>query len=254
MSLKFASLGSGSNGNATLVKSSEALLLVDCGFTLKETERRMQQLGHSPRDINAVLVTHEHGDHLKGVGPLARKYDLPVYLTPGTAFHAGAEKIAKRETININQRFTIADIEITPVAVPHDAREPCQFVLRSGEVTLGLLTDLGYVTPHVLEHYHHCQGLMVEFNHCTQMLATGPYPPSLKQRVGGQWGHLSNQQAVQLLEQLNLESLQQLVASHISDTNNCLQRVRDTLNSIELHNAEFYLADQEEGFDWLAIA
>lgn len=253
MTIKFASLGSGSRGNATLIKSQNALLLVDCGFTIKETERRLAILGHQPEDITAILVTHEHSDHIKGVGPFARKHGLPVYLTHGTGKYDGVSKGTALHPINTNKSFLIEDINITPVTVPHDAREPCQFVFRSANTTFGLLTDLGSITPHIVEQYRHCDAMMLECNHCLHMLSIGPYPASLKQRVGGHWGHLNNQQAANLLEQLDIERLQHLVLSHISEKNNTEQLARDAITAIYGDKKSLIVADQQLGIDWLGI-
>ena len=253
MGLAFSSLGSGSRGNATLVRSDNALLLIDNGFTIKETERRLQQLGHSPSDITAILVTHEHSDHIKGVGPLARKYNLPVYLTHGTARYEGVTQVKALHTINLQRDFSVEDIDIRPVAVPHDAREPCQFVFNCRNKTLGLLTDLGGITSHVEEQYQHCDALMLECNHDPEMLAMGPYPPSLKRRVGGLWGHLSNQQAANLLEKVTRERLQHLVISHISEKNNTEQLARQAILGVFDREPSLHLADQANGFSWLTI-
>ncbi len=253
MSLHFASLGSGSKGNATLVQSANALLLIDCGFTIKETERRLAVLGLSPSDLNAILVTHEHSDHIKGVGPLARKYKLPVYLTHGTGQYEGVSKLVNRQAINIHKTFDIADINITPVAVPHDAREPCQFVFRSAQKTLGVLTDIGSITPFVIEQYKNCDALMLECNHDPRMLSMGPYPASLKLRVGGLWGHLSNQQAAELLRNIDYQKLQHLVISHISEQNNTEELARSAIDSVQTTWESLILANQNEGIDWLEI-
>ena len=254
MSLCFASLGSGSRGNATLVKSDNALLLIDCGFTIKETERRLQLLGHKPEDISAIVVTHEHSDHIKGVGPLARKYRLPVYLTHGTSQFQGLGKLSSLNHINIQRVFTIEDIELTPVAVPHDAREPCQYVFRAAGKTFGLLTDLGSITPFVTEQYLQCDALMLECNHDPRMLSMGPYPASLKLRVGGHWGHLSNQQAASLLQYIETERLQHLVISHISEKNNTETLARAAIAEVYNDDNSLILADQEQGINWLEVS
>jgi phosphoribosyl 1,2-cyclic phosphodiesterase len=254
MTIQFASLGSGSKGNATVVKSNHALLLIDCGFTIKETERRLQLLGHQPSDITAILVTHEHSDHIKGVGPFARKYQLPVYLTHGTGQYHGLKKIDALHAINISQTFTLADIDITPVTVPHDAREPCQFVFRSNKKTFGLLTDLGSITPHIIKQYQQCDALMLECNHCLQMLSMGPYHASLKQRVAGQWGHLNNHQSANLLRHIETERLQHLVISHISEQNNTAELARSTIAEVYGDKPSLITADQHTGVNWLAIS
>lgn len=253
MGLALASLGSGSRGNATLIKSSNALLLVDCGFTIKETERRLQILGHQPQDLDAILVTHEHSDHIKGVGPLARKYQLPVYLTHGTGQYEGLKKVSHLHHINIHRTFSIAGIEVTPVTVPHDAREPCQFVFRHDGNTAGILTDLGSITPHVTEQYARCDALMLECNHCSEMLSMGPYPMSLKQRVGGNWGHLNNHQAANLLSEIEINQLQHLVISHVSEKNNTELLARNAICSVYGSEKPLIMASQDGGIDWLEI-
>ena len=253
MSLHFLSLGSGSKGNATLVKSANVLLLVDCGFTLKETEKRLRAIGHQPEDITALLVTHEHGDHIRGVGAFARKHRVPVYLSHGTGQYDGLDKIERVE-INSHRGFSIADIDVTPVAVPHDAREPCQFVFRQAQKTFGLLTDLGSITPFVIEQYQRCDALMLESNHDSRMLAMGPYPPSLKLRVGGQWGHLNNQQAAGLLSYLDPDRLQHLVISHLSEQNNTELLVREAITPVCSEGTALLFAGQETGTDWIEVS
>ncbi|AMX03239.1 MBL fold metallo-hydrolase [Microbulbifer thermotolerans] len=253
MSLRFASLGSGSKGNGTLVASGGHCLLVDCGFTIKETERRMARLGVSPADLSAILVTHEHSDHLSGVAPLARKYKLPVYLTPGTLRARDIGVLPEVHLIEGHQPFAVADIQVTPVAVPHDAREAAQFVFRCRGSSLGLLTDLGTVTPHVESHFGACDALVLEANHDPRMLAQGPYPPSLKRRVGGAYGHLSNQQAAGFLERVGAEQLQHLVVAHISEKNNTLELAREALAEAADSVANCLFACQQRGFDWLQV-
>lgn len=149
--LRFASLGSGSQGNATLVSCGSTLILVDCGFSMKETCIRLAKLGVEAEQLTAILITHEHQDHLKGAGALARRYKLPVYSTHGTRFTQRLGKLADWRPINPEHPFAVEDIEVRPVTVPHDAREPVQFVLSNGAKRLGLLTDLGSITPAFVE-------------------------------------------------------------------------------------------------------
>lgn len=251
--LRFASLGSGSRGNGTLVASAGSLLLVDCGFTIKETEARLARLGLSPRDLSAILVTHEHSDHLSGVAPLARKYRLPVYLTPGTLRARDIGVLPEVHLIEGHRPFAVEGIQVTPVAVPHDAREAAQFVFRAGGKSLGLLTDLGTVTPHVEAHFGGCDGLVLEANHDPQMLAQGPYPPSLKRRVGGAYGHLSNQQAAGFLQRVGCDQLQHLVVAHISEKNNSVATAREALADAADRVANCIFACQQQGFGWLQL-
>lgn len=251
--MRVASLGSGSKGNATLVQHGSATLMIDCGFSAKETERRLALLGVDAAELTAILVTHEHGDHIRGVGALSRKYDLPVYCSSGTASGDVLGKIADLQLINLHQSFSIADIEIQPVPVPHDAREPCQFIFHAEQRVLGLLTDLGSISAHVESEYRACETLLLEFNHDLDMLARGPYPPSLKQRVAGNWGHLNNTQAIGFLETLLGDGLQQLIASHISETNNCASVVTSEISPYLEAVDHVTLASQQEGFDWLNV-
>ncbi len=251
--IQYASLGSGSRGNGTLVASKDELLLVDCGFTIKEVERRMSRLNRRAEDISAVLVTHEHGDHLKGVAPLARKYNLPVYMTPGTFRSKDHGKLPKLVLIEGYKPFTIGSINIEAVAVPHDAREPAQFIFNVGDTRLGVLTDLGNISSHVEECYRDCDALVLEANHDTHMLASGSYHYSLKQRVGGPWGHLNNEQTAGFLLRTNLDRLKQLVVAHISQQNNSLERAKASLEAVTAQVPEVIYACQDEGFEWLEV-
>jgi phosphoribosyl 1,2-cyclic phosphodiesterase len=251
--VRFASLGSGSRGNGTLVQSGETLLLVDCGFSLRETEARLERLGVSGADIDAVLVTHEHSDHCSGVARLSRKYQLPVFLTRGTWASGRCENAAVVEHFHSEDSFRVGSIEVAPIAVPHDAREPCQFVFRAGGLSVGILTDLGSVTPAVTAHYHDCHALLLECNHDSDMLSLGPYPEPLKRRVGGDWGHLNNRQAASLLAQVQTERLQHLVVAHISEQNNHRDSVLDALGPVYAPTERIIWADQKQGFDWLCV-
>jgi phosphoribosyl 1,2-cyclic phosphodiesterase len=252
--LRYASLGSGSRGNGTLVQAGDQLLLIDCGFTIRETCRRLERLQVSVEQISAVLVTHEHGDHIKGVAPLARKFNLPVYMTPGTWHSRDLGVLPDLRLIEGYQPFMLGALQVTPVAVPHDAREPAQFIFDYADRRLGILTDLGSITPHVEQAYADCDALVLEANHDPQMLAYGPYPPSLKQRVGGLWGHLSNQQAAAFLQRADLQRLQQLVVAHISQKNNSLERAQACLEPVVAPVNEVIYACQDEGFDWLVVS
>jgi phosphoribosyl 1,2-cyclic phosphodiesterase len=241
-------LGSGSRGNATLVQSGSTTLLVDCGFSVRETERRMARLGVEASRLDALLVTHEHSDHCSGIGALSRKYRLPVFLTRGTQASGRCDGVAGVEFFHSETVFDVGDIRVEPIAVPHDAREPCQFVLQGGGVRLGILTDLGSVTTAVVNHYAGCDGLLLECNHDEDMLARGPYPPPLKRRVGGDWGHLNNRQSAELLERVLHDGLRELVVAHVSEQNNHRDRVLEALDPV--YGREPGWADQELGFDW----
>ncbi len=221
MGLRFASLGSGSRGNATLIEAGATRVLVDCGFSLAETRRRLARLALTPADLDAILVTHEHGDHVRGVERLARAAGCPVWCTPGTSAALG-EPFATVEArfFSSHAPFRIGTLDVAPVPVPHDAREPAQFVFGYGGRRLGVLTDLGQVTEHVLRCFQGCDALVLETNHDEDMLWNGRYPPVLKQRVGGRFGHLSNRQAAAFLAAAAPERLQCLVVAHLSEKNN----------------------------------
>lgn len=255
--MQVASLGSGSKGNGTLVRSGDQLCLVDCGFGLKETCQRLARLGVAPEQLDAVLITHEHGDHSRGVAALAARFGLAVYASYGTCHAIPARLGLSRcdvHEVRPGRPFRLGDLTVEPVPVPHDAREPCQFVFDSGRRRLGILTDLGSVTGQVQESYHDCDALVLEANHDPDMLASGPYPPSLKRRVGGRLGHLSNDQSAGLLESINHERLQYLVMSHLSEQNNTPQHVLAAVTeALPGGHDRITVASQDEGFDWLAI-
>lgn len=251
MPLRFASLGSGSRGNATLVVRDRTRLLLDCGFGLREATRRLATLGLAPADLTAILVTHEHADHIGGVTRLARRHGLPVYMTPGTWQGAGRPDIDRLELISPHEPFVVHDLQVSPYPVPHDAREPCQFLFDDGAHRLGVLSDTGASTPHIVAQLQRLDALLLEFNHDRQLLAQGPYPAMLRRRVGGDWGHLSNCQAVALLLQLDRSRLQHLVAGHISEQNNSAAHVRAALAAVLAAEAEgMELADQDAGLGW----
>jgi len=252
--VKFASLGSGSKGNALLVWHEQTCVMVDCGFSMREAEQRLAQLAISAEALTGILLTHEHGDHIRGAGALARKYDLPVWATRGTAAHLTLGKLPDLRYIDVHQNFAIAGLEVQPFPVPHDAREPCQYVFSDGQTRLGILTDTGSITNHICERLSGCDALVLECNHDSEMLAAGPYPASLKQRVGGQLGHLSNSQAADLLAEIDTSTLQHLVAAHLSEQNNSRPAVRQALSEVLGCELDWIgIADQDAGFDWLEI-
>lgn len=249
--MRFRVLGSGSRGNATLIDSGNTRLLLDNGFTLKETEQRAGLADFELASLDAILVTHEHSDHIKGVGALARRYQLPVYATKGTLRAGRIGRLGDCRTFSPHQEsFTIGDIRVQPVPVPHDAREPCQFVFSCRSKQLGVLTDLGHITPLISQRFSSLDMLMLECNHDVRMLAEGPYPPALQARVGGRFGHLNNTQAMSLLEQVDQGRLQQLVLAHLSEKNNHPQKVSECLSG---HFADcFAILKQDQCSDWFA--
>jgi phosphoribosyl 1,2-cyclic phosphodiesterase len=251
--VQFASLGSGSKGNATLVRAGESMVMIDCGFSLRETVRRMARLQVEPAQLDAILVTHEHSDHCSGVAALSSKFQIPVYLTHGTCRTGRCDGSYELRRFNCEDTFTIGSLSIKAVAVPHDAAEPCQYRLSWGERSLGILTDLGSITPHVIDNFRACHSLLLEFNHDLPMLIDGPYPPHLKHRVGGDWGHLNNDQAAELLRQIDITRLRHLVVAHISEKNNSREQAQRALLSVLDSLDSVVFAEQAGGFDWLHL-
>ena len=252
--MRIASLGSGSKGNATLVDTGETLLLIDCGLPRKKTEERLALRDLSATDLDAILVTHEHSDHCRGVVPLSKAYSLPVFLTAGTASSRKLEGLCNSVVIRPGDRFDIGDCRIAVEPVPHDAREPVQFCLQAGECKLGILTDLGSITPHVVQAFSGCDALILEFNHDPVMLAEGPYPYPVKTRVGGAFGHLTNQQARQFLDHADTDKLKVLFVAHISHQNNAPELADAALEGWPgLSSCAVIHATQESGFDWHAL-
>ena len=252
--MRFASIGSGSRGNGTLIEVEGTLILLDCGFSIAEVEMRMARLGKSPTDLSAIVVTHEHGDHIKGVGPLARRYKIPVWMTHGTARHKRLGALPELNYFNSHETFTIQDVELSPYPVPHDAREPAQFVFGDGQHRLGILTDVGCWTPHIEQQLSACDALMLECNHDKGMLYQGSYPYSLKERVGGRHGHLSNAQAAELLARLDCTKLQHIVAAHLSEENNQASLAQQALATVLSCETDWVaVACQEQGLAWREV-
>jgi len=255
--VRFASIGSGSEGNGLLVEAGHTRILIDCGFGVRDTVARLARLGVTPESLTAILVTHEHNDHAGGVPAFAGKYDIPVWLTFGTIFEVGDrfDGIAQIFGFDSHDVFRIGDLEIHPFPVPHDAREPVQFVVSDGQHRLGLLTDIGGSTPYVQASLTGCSALVLECNHDRELLATSDYPHSLKNRIAGRFGHLHNEAAAALLAALDTSRLQHIVAAHLSRQNNTPAKARAALAGA-LRCAEDWIgiADQAEGFGWRALA
>jgi phosphoribosyl 1,2-cyclic phosphodiesterase len=251
--MRFASLGSGSEGNALVVSSGGTCLLLDCGLSVRETERRLARLGLVPADLSAVLVTHEHEDHIGGVLALSERHALPIHLTHGTCRAAGwsGDVLGCVQIIDSHTAFSVGDLLVEPMPVPHDAREPVQYVFSDGARRLGVLTDTGQSTPHLLKTLSGCDGLVLECNHDPDLLQRGPYPGWLKARIAGSLGHLSNQQAAELLGGLDRSRLQHLVAAHLSTRNNTPALARAALAGAAGCKPDWVgVASQKTGFDW----
>ena len=252
--MRFASLGSGSAGNGLVVEAGRTRLMLDCGFGLSDTVSRLARLGLQPSDLAGIVITHEHSDHIGGAGRFARKHALPVWLTAGTLNMAQDMDKADVRVIDSHALFAVQDLAVQPFPVPHDAREPVQFVFGDGAKRLGVLTDVGCSTPHIETMLAKMDALVLECNHDRTMLAQGAYPASLKQRVGGRFGHLENSQSADILSKLKHDKLQCVMAAHISRKNNTPTLARRALAQV-LHCAddEIRVACQFAGFDWITI-
>lgn len=252
--MRFASLGSGSEGNGLVVEGGGTRVLMDCGFGLADSVARLARLGLQPGDLAGIVVTHEHGDHIGGVGRLARKHRLPVWLTAGTLAMAQDLDGVAVQVIDSHAPFAVDGLEIQPYPVPHDAREPVQYVFGDGDRRLGVLTDAGCSTLHIEGVLAGVDALMLESNHDAAMLENGPYPASLKRRVGGRFGHLENGQAAALLDKLKHDRLQCVMAAHVSKKNNTAALARRALAAaLGCADADVRVACQTAGFDWIRI-
>lgn len=250
----FALIGSGSRGNGTLIKQGATCLLVDCGFSVRETQQRLARLESSAEQLTAIVVTHEHGDHIKGVGALARKYGLPVWATRGTHSAGRLGEGVQTEVFCSHSTFEIGDIHVQPFPVPHDAREPSQFVFSNGDRRLGLLTDTGSSTRHIEQQLSACDALILECNHEREWLENGEYPLSLKRRVGGNHGHLSNAQAAAILAKLDNRRLRHIVAAHLSEKHNSPPLAQQALAQVLGCEQDWVqVADQDEGLAWREV-
>jgi phosphoribosyl 1,2-cyclic phosphodiesterase len=253
VTLRFTSLGSGSRGNASLVEFGSTLLMIDCGLPCKIVEERLRAVDRQPRDVTAILVTHEHADHAQGVATFAKRHNTPVWMTPGTA-SALPTTITRVNHLSCHRELTVGGIGVQPYPVPHDAREPCQFTFTAAGRRLGMLTDAGHVTPHMYERLGVCDALALECNHDLESLQRGPYPESLKARVASKFGHLNNGQTTELLARLDSSRVQWVLGLHLSERNNSPDHVRAALKPA-LENARFplHLATQDAPTAWLAL-
>lgn len=227
--------------------------MLDCGFSTKETVKRLEQLGTAPEEITGVLVTHEHSDHISGVARFARRYDLPVWMTPGTHAAMRDNEVPDLVAVNCHETFTIGAIQVEPIPVPHDAREPCQYLFSNGARRLGILTDTGHITPHIRRRLDGVSALVIECNHDAEMLATGPYPQPLKERIGGRLGHLSNLQARDLLAAMDRTNLEHVVAVHLSEANNTPDNARASLGGAGVVADQLQVAEQHQVLDWIDV-
>ena len=254
--LRLRSLGSGSTGNATVIEARglrTRRLLIDCGMSLRVLSQRLGQAGLEPGQIDAIFITHEHADHIGSARALALGQRIPIWMSAGTYAAIGEPDF--EGLLHITQdgdAIAVGDLRLHPYTVPHDAREPLQLHATDGATRLGILTDLGHVTTHVLSHLAGCRSLLLECNHDSDMLAHGPYPHFLKRRVGGDWGHLANRVAADTAMRLVPTGLQQVVAAHLSKTNNHPTLARAALaDAMDCAPQDIPVADASQGTPWL---
>ena len=253
--MRFTSLGSGSQGNALVAEAGRTRLMLDCGFAIQETESRLARVGLQPSDLSGIIVTHEHGDHADGVFPFARRHGIPTWMTFGTLAAlrdagVGGEECSIR-LVDSQLPFQVGDLQVQPFTVPHDAREPVQYVLSDGASRLGVLTDTGCATAHIEANLSGCDALVLECNYDPEMLEGGPYPPSLKARIAGRLGHLDNRTSGEILAALDRGRLKHVIAAHLSQTNNTPELARAALaRALSCEPAWISVATQEEGFSW----
>ena len=254
--LRFKNLGSGSTGNSTLIEATAlrtVRVLVDCGLGLKHLTFRLAQAGVQPEDISALFITHEHADHIGCARSFALRYRIPVWMSRGTHAALGSPDFdGLLGVASDGLAIDLAELQLLPFTVPHDAREPLQLSCTDGSAKLGILTDLGHATTHVLAHLQGCSALMLECNHDTDMLAQSAYPAFLKRRVGGLYGHLSNLQAAEIASKVMHQGLKQVVAAHLSEQNNHSTLVQDVLASaLSCRPNDIVVATPGNGTSWL---
>ncbi|HEX7889493.1 MAG TPA: MBL fold metallo-hydrolase [Ramlibacter sp.] len=255
--IRFKSLGSGSSGNATVIQARGATglthLLVDCGLGIRELDKRLGAAGMMADHVDAIFITHEHGDHIGCARQLAVRERIPVYMSEGTYAAIGEPDFDGLLRIACDgATIDLGGMQVRPFTVPHDAREPLQLTCTDGDVRFGVLTDLGHVTAHVAQELAGCATLLLECNHDEQMLMGGSYPPFLKRRVGGGWGHLANSAAAALARSLVAAgALRQVVAAHLSEQNNTPELARQALVDALGTAAEVHIADGRSGSHWL---
>jgi len=249
MSLFVTSLNSGSNANCYYVGNSHEAVLIDAGLSVRETEKRMKQLGLSLQKVKALFVSHEHADHISGVPGLSKKYQLPVYITEGTIRNSS---IPVEEHLLCSIRHAkpvqLGELSVIPFRKSHDAADPHSFMISGNGVNVGVITDIGYACKRVIKYFSQCHAAFLEANYCEDMLENGNYPYHLKQRIRGDEGHLSNAQALELFQHFRSKDLQLLILSHLSKNNNKPELVEKLFaphaNSTKIVVASRYMAGE----------
>jgi phosphoribosyl 1,2-cyclic phosphodiesterase len=257
--VRFRSLGSGSSGNATLIEARAegfvSRVLVDCGFGIRQLENRLERAGIGCDGIDALFVTHEHADHIGCAVQLARRQGIPLWLSRGTYQALGTPELAGLcRFASDGVDISVGALTLTPFTVPHDAREPLQLSCTDGRRKLGILTDLGHASAHVLDHLQRCHALLLECNHDRDLLGRSSYPPFLKSRVGGRLGHLCNEDAAQIASAVAHADLGSVVAAHLSEQNNRPELAAAALSqALGRSPTDIVVAGAANGTPWLTV-
>ncbi len=260
--LRFKSLGSGSSGNATLVEATQGIhttrLLIDSGLRLRDLEVRLQEAGTAMAELDAIFITHEHGDHIGCARSLLKRHPIPIWMSQGSWLAIRDPHWQALEPwIRIARDSTtleIHNLQLTPFTVPHDAREPLQLRCSNGDRQLGVVTDLGHVTTHVVQALQNSHALVLETNHDPEMLERSNYPHFLKQRVGGDWGHLANEASADLLRRISHAQLTRVVAAHLSERNNTPELAQRCLSdALGCNPDDIEVATPNTGTPWFTV-
>jgi phosphoribosyl 1,2-cyclic phosphodiesterase len=260
--LRFKSLGSGSSGNATLVEAQSGAhttrLLIDCGMRLRDLEARLIEAGTCAEDLDAIFITHEHGDHIGCARSFVKRYTTPLWMSQGTWLAVrDSAWVAYEHLVNVARdscAIELGSLFAMPFTVPHDAREPLQLRCSDGSRVLGIATDLGHTSSHVVASLQGCHALLLEANHDPDMLQASSYPSFLKQRVAGPWGHLANHAAADLLSRIKHHDLSFVMAAHLSERNNTPALARLSLSgAMQCAPSDIAVADPVTGFDWVQV-
>ena len=227
--MRFSVLGSGSRGNAVYIEAGNSSVLIDAGFSGKELQKRMETIGRDLADVNAICITHEHGDHINGAGVVSRRYEIPIIINGGT-LEAASSKMGKlfgATIFSAGESIEVGDLQIRSFCISHDTADPVGYVVSNGHKRLGYLTDTGKVSHLMARRLLSCQGIILEFNHDLEMLKDGPYPLPLQQRVRSSRGHLSNDDAADFLTELMEGEIREVVLAHLSEKNNTVELARE---------------------------
>lgn len=255
--MRFSVLGSGSRGNAVYIEAGNSSVLIDAGFSGKELQKRMQAIGRDLADVNAICITHEHGDHISGAGVISRRYEIPIVINGGT-LEAASSKMGKlfgTIIFTAGEVIEVGDLEMRPFCISHDTADPVGYVISNGNKRLGYLTDTGKVSHLMARRLLSCQGVILEFNHDLEMLKYGPYPLPLQQRVRSSRGHLSNDDAADFLTDLMEGEIREVVLAHLSEKNNTVELAREAAKKrlLQWPTVNLHVARQDSAMPLLEL-